>query len=191
MSAAFSMLNPKGANFTQLWNTWCVVDLPQRTLWWFCVWNYILGCCFFYIVPRRVMFDTKQMLHTINLSRDHEYCSQLYWIDTGITGCFASHYNDVIMSTMASQMTSDSIVYLSVCSGPDQRKHQSSASLVFVRGIHRWLVNSPHKWPVTQEMFPFDDVIMKIRFPLMTQQRMHSILKKCTHKIWNSDTLKT
>ena len=38
--------------------------------------------------------------------------------------------------------------------------HQSSASLAFVRGIHRWPVNSPHKLPVTRKMFPFDDVIM-------------------------------
>ena len=43
----------------------------------------------------------------------------------------------------------------------DQRKHQSSASLAFVPGIHRWPVNSPHKWPVTRKMFPFDDVIMQ------------------------------
>ena len=40
------------------------------------------------------------------------------------------------------------------------RKHQSSASLAFVRGIHRGPVNSPHKWPVTRKMFPLDDVIM-------------------------------
>ena len=59
------------------------------------------------------------------------------------------HYDDVIISTVASQITSVSIVYSAVCSGPDQRKHQSSASLAFVRGIHRWPVNSPHKWPVT------------------------------------------
>ena len=44
----------------------------------------------------------------------------------------------------------------------DQRKHQSSASLAFVRGIHRGPVNSPHKWPVTRKMFPFDDVIMSL-----------------------------
>ena len=59
------------------------------------------------------------------------------------------HYSDVIMSKMASQITSVLIVYLTVCSGPDQRKHHSSASLAFVRGIHRWPVNSPHKGPVT------------------------------------------
>ena len=70
------------------------------------------------------------------------------------------HYDDVIMSAIASQITSLTIVYSNVCSDEDQRKHQSSASLAFVRGIHRGPVNSPHKWPVTREMFPFDDVIM-------------------------------
>ena len=52
------------------------------------------------------------------------------------------------------------IVYSTVCSGADQTKHQSSASLAFMRGIHRWPVNFPHKWQVTQKMLPFDDVIM-------------------------------
>ena len=52
------------------------------------------------------------------------------------------------------------IVYTTVYSDADQSKHQSSASLAFVRGIHRGPVNSPHKWPVTRKMFPFDDVIM-------------------------------
>ena len=42
-----------------------------------------------------------------------------------------------------------------------KEKHQSSTSLAFVRGIHRWPVNSPHKWPVTRKMLPFDDVIME------------------------------
>ena len=61
---------------------------------------------------------------------------------------------------MTSQITSLTIVYSAVYSGAYQRKHQSSASLAFVRGIHRWPVNSPHKWPVTRKMFPFDNVIM-------------------------------
>ena len=71
------------------------------------------------------------------------------------------HYNDVIMSVMVSLITGASIVYSTVCSAADQRKYQRSASLAFVRGIHRWPVNSPHKWPVAQKMFPFDDVIME------------------------------
>ena len=58
------------------------------------------------------------------------------------------------------QITSLTIVYSIVYSDADQRKHQSSAPLAFVRGIHRGPVNSPHKWPVTRKMFPFDDVIM-------------------------------
>ena len=70
------------------------------------------------------------------------------------------HYTDIIMSLMASQITSLTIVYSPVCSGTDQRKRQSSASLAFVRGIHRGPVNSPHKRPVTRKKFPFDDVIM-------------------------------
>ena len=70
------------------------------------------------------------------------------------------HYDDVIMTTMASQITSLTIVYSTVYSVADQRKHQSSASLAFVWGVHRGPVNSPHKWPVTRKMFPFDDVIM-------------------------------
>ena len=64
------------------------------------------------------------------------------------------------MGMMASQITSLTIVYSTVYSGADQRKHQSSASLAFVRGFHRGPVNSPHKWPGTRKMFPFDDVIM-------------------------------
>ena len=47
------------------------------------------------------------------------------------------HYNKVIMSTMAFQFNSLTIIYSTVYSGADQRKHQSSASLAFVRGIHR------------------------------------------------------
>ena len=55
------------------------------------------------------------------------------------------HYNDVIMSTMASQITSLMIVYSAVYSGGDQRKRQISASLTFVWGIHRSPVNSTQK----------------------------------------------
>ena len=70
------------------------------------------------------------------------------------------HYGDVIMDEIASQTTSLTIVYSTVYSDADQSKHESSASLAFVWGIHRGPVNSPHTWPVTRKMFPFDDVIM-------------------------------
>ena len=76
------------------------------------------------------------------------------------TSLETNHHNNVIIDAIASQITSLTIVYSTVHSGTNHRKHQSSASLVFVRGIHRWTVNSPHKWPVTRKTFPFDDVIM-------------------------------
>ena len=73
-----------------------------------------------------------------------------------------NHYNDVITGAMASQITSLTIVYSFVYSGTDKKKHQSPASLGFVRGVHRWSVNSWHKWPVMRKMFSCHDVIMKI-----------------------------
>ena len=77
-----------------------------------------------------------------------------------ITSGSSVHYTDVIMGAIASQITSLTIVYSAVYSDADQRKHQSSASLAFVWWIHRGPVNSPHKWPATRKMFPFDDVIV-------------------------------
>ena len=66
-----------------------------------------------------------------------------------------THYDDVIMGAMASQITSLPIVYSNVYSGADQRKHQSP------RQWPLWgPVNSPFKWSVTRKMVPFDDVIM-------------------------------
>ena len=85
-----------------------------------------------------------------------------------------SHYND-IMGAMAFQITSRTIVYSTVYSHADQRKHQSSASLAFVRGIHRSPVNSPHKWPVTRKMFPFADIIMNPESVLMLGGRQQSL----------------
>ena len=74
------------------------------------------------------------------------------------------HHSDVIKGAMASQITSITMVCSTVYSGADQRKHQSSASLIFGRGIHRWPVNFQHKGPVRRKMFPFDDVIIEYRF---------------------------
>ena len=75
---------------------------------------------------------------------------KLWWSDWNsirisqvIINYLINHYSDVIMGTMASQTISPTIVYSTVYSGADQRKHQSSAPLAFVRGIHRWPANSP------------------------------------------------
>ena len=82
----------------------------------------------------------------------------------------ARNYNDVIMSAMASQSPASRLFTLPFIQGADQRKHQSSASLAFVRGIHRWPVNSPHKRPVKRKIFSFDDGIMATAGVIMTTQ---------------------
>ena len=63
--------------------------------------------------------------------------------------------------------------------GAGQRKHQSSASLAFVRGIHRWPVNSLHKWPFARKVFPFDDAIMILGDPF----KCHTGSMVCLHSI--------
>ena len=91
------------------------------------------------------------------------------------------HYSDIIMSAMASQFTSLTIVYSTIYSGGDRRRHQSSASLTFVEGIHRWPVNSPHKWPVMRKISPFDDVIILCHHThataIATHERWHWLVK--------------
>ena len=94
------------------------------------------------------------------LDNSQHYCgSELY-----------NHYCDVIMGAIAAQITSLTIVYSTVYSDADPTKHQSSASLAFVRGIHRGPVNSPHKGPVTRKMFPFDDVMHPWAWAYQTYQ---------------------
>ena len=94
-------------------------------------------------------------------------CSQVLFTVI-LQGCFAGagetvwlarcNYSDVIMSAITSQITGVSIVCWAVCSGADRRN--SKASLAYVRGIHRWPVDSPHKGSVIRRMSSFDDVIM-------------------------------
>ena len=99
----------------------------------------------------------------------------------GLGGGSMTHYGDVIMGTIASQIASLAIVYSTVYSGADKRKHQSSASLAFVRGFHRGPVNSPHKWPVTRKIFPFDDVIMFFDFNLSKLWKNSRVVSDLEH----------
>ena len=98
------------------------------------------------------------------------------------------------MGAIASQITSLTIAYSIIYSDADQRKHQSSASLAFVRGIHPGPVNSPHKWPVTRKMFPFDDVIMNMVLVIGKALTHHSIYDCCwvyTHLLLNVTVYQT
>ena len=80
-------------------------------------------------------------------------CSNFIVLKRRYRGLALTLYSDVIMSAVASQITGVSIVCSTVCSGTGQRKHQSSASLAFVRGIHRWPLDFRHKGPVTPKIF--------------------------------------
>ena len=106
----------------------------------------------------------------------------LLWGEAGNIMVYRNHYSDVIMGVMASQITSLTIVYSTVYSGADQRRHQSSASLAFVRGIHRWPVNSPHEGPVTRNMVPFDDIIIWSRIRV----QIRSFLSRRSSNVDNS-----
>ena len=91
-------------------------------------WRYMWMLSAFYTYQQEILWSIRiLMTRTHHLQRDQRHCS------------------GVIMSAMASQITRVSTVWLTVCSGADQRKHQSFALLAFVRGIHRWSVDSPHK----------------------------------------------
>ena len=108
-------------------------------------WIWILSSSYFLLTTYLIY----EFLYAYRLIRQY-----IHWSIGG-------NYSNVIMGAVTSQITSLAIVYSTVFSDADQRKHQGSASLAFVRGIHRGPVNSPHKGPVTRKMLPFDDVIME------------------------------
>ena len=98
----------------------------------------------------------------------------------------SAHYNNYIMGTVTSQITSLAIVYSAVYSGADQRKYQGSASLAFEWGMHRGPVNSPHKGPVTRKMFSFDDVIMISQGTGVAPSRWWAITEKMLTELYDT-----
>ena len=130
------------------------------------MWNETCSRCYWFVEAWQILNWTQVDPKYSRASLQHGPI----WYDiayiTSVTATeYPTHYCDVIIGALASQITSLMIVYSTVYSDADQRKHQSFASLAFVRGIHRGPVNSPHKWPVTRKMFPFDDVIMGVFNP--------------------------
>ena len=143
-------------------------DRRQAVIWTNAglLWIGPLGTNFSEILIEILTFSFKKMRLKVSSAKRRPFCLGLadmpshQW-NNAIrisTSMIWPYYNDVIMGTMAFQITSLTIAYSTFYSGADERKHQSSASLAFVRG--RWQMNSPHKGPVTRKMFPFDDVIM-------------------------------
>ena len=88
----------------------------------------------------------------------------LNWIDISYHPIWNSHYIDVIMTTMASQITSLTAVYSTIYSDADQRKKSKLRVTGLCVGNLPGPVKSPHKGPVTRKMLPFDGVIMDGNF---------------------------
>ena len=143
-------------------------SLPKRIISTFCS---ITMCIYRRAIVKNIFivwelcFCCRSMLHNFNSAGAKAEIFQKKYTDTvagdALTPCVPGHhtmvlimqenlgfilpyYSDVIMSAMASQITSLTIVYSTVYSSTDRIKHQSSASLAFVRGIHRGPVKSPH-----------------------------------------------
>ena len=123
-------------------------------------WGWDIGCpvcvhIHWYNSNSRHCNDVCNMMLYWDMLKQHP---EIYHIHTSMVeaNIHKFHNSDVIMSMMASQITSVSLDYL----GADQRKHQSSTLPALVRGIHRWPVNSSHKRPVARKILPFDDLIM-------------------------------
>ena len=133
--------------------------------------NFVLLLCIFFFFLRGSCIQFSVISHqwngagSVNSSSwnitTHLFCISIPWLLAMQAAWASTHYCDVIMTVMPSQITSLTIVYSTVYSSAAQRTHQTSSSLAFVRRIHRWTVNSLHKGPVTRKMFPFDDVIMQ------------------------------
>ena len=124
-----------------------------------CFLNYFLSIYWIFVVYHAVLETRKPAMKWLfNLSIKDRDLIILY---SQYHCCLWTHYSDDTMSAITSQNTCLIIVYSTVYSAADQRKHQSSASLAFVKGIHWSPVNSPHKGPVSRKIIPFDDVIMK------------------------------
>ena len=139
---------------TKLWQTWT----PPMKMFPHCIHQDMLPLICTMMYPMKNFRKLPQTASALGILQCCTKPSLWAWVCSRMRrGLDNTHYNDVIMSTITSQITSLTIVYSIVYSGADQRKRQSSVSLAFVK---EWSVNSPHKWPVTRKMFPFDDVIM-------------------------------
>ena len=123
--------------------------------------HYVSSMCIYWFLERVIVLLIIPLLFSLQLTWTNCRINS-QWFETAwhSRDFILMHYNDVRMSASASPITSLMILYSTVYSDADRRKHQSSASLAFVGGIHRSPVNSQHKGPVTRKMFPFDDVII-------------------------------
>ena len=132
-------------------NTALMIKIPRH---WYHIFH---DFCLYYIHSQNHIFCSAflETLITYEYYSLNSYCKTVTDVVSFGALVTYTHYSDVIMSVIASQITSLTIIYSTVYSDTDQRKHQSSAALSFVRGIHRWPGNSPQKGPVTRKIMIF------------------------------------
>ena len=115
----------------------------------FSIYIWYVFCCESQGIVSCMTLKCAEALNMPNVSSLHGFCifriSSYYimlhvWINMVISLQWRHHQRDDVL-----------IVCLTFCWGADHRKYQSTASLAFMRGIHRWPVDSPHKGPVTQK----------------------------------------
>ena len=126
----FRDMTLEGHNILRLWVFWIWhaiynIEITPNPLLFTPMWIYVLIS--WYMVNKNEkswLFILCHYVDDIEVSYHNQFRSPL-------------HYIDVILTTMASQITSLKVVYWTIYSDADQRKHQSSASLAFVWEIHR------------------------------------------------------
>ena len=129
---------------------WDTIALIMTSLWWIvCIWTLPCGFRKFFsnslIIFPLVLCITKHCLPNVISCQSH-ICEMyiICAINTFYAPCVLQkrtwHYSDVIMGAIKSQITSLTIICLTVYSDADQRKHQSSASLAIGAGNSSWCV---------------------------------------------------
>ena len=102
------------------------MDMDENTCWYMC--THDIKDNFTCVIMKESLWKKCKAIRFMFINMKQQRVS-----DTPRKESFLLHYSDVTKSTMASQINSLKIVYSTVYSGADQRKHQSSASLAFVR----------------------------------------------------------
>ena len=139
----------QSVNTLIIWHQWTTLDqrwVIYSIVLFLSIYYHYHYYCYYHIIIIIIIITIVIIIIICYYHYHYNHCYYHYYYFQLYTCCAKMdvvHYRDVIMGVTASQITSLTIVFSTVYSDADQRKHQSSASLAFVRGIHRRPVNSP------------------------------------------------
>ena len=152
-------------------------ETPSRSLWRHCNVDVRIVASHWSRTQQHSDINELQQSEHMGTSTCMQHESNEWLVTKGdlIIQVVIEHYIDVIMGAIASQINSLATVFTTVYSDANHRKHQSSASLAFERGIHRRPVNSPHNGPVTWKCFHLMTSWWKENFVLWIHDIFHII----------------